>query len=120
VQQALRRERFRLIYEANYTRILAYALRRTASPEDAADIVSETFATAWRRLDDLPAGDETPLCLYGAARRLLANHRRQEHQRGRLKEMLPRPENWAQSDLSRGRLRAANKRVPWRARVHHA
>jgi RNA polymerase sigma-70 factor (ECF subfamily) len=88
VPQSLPIERFRLIYETNYPRILAYALRRTASPEDAADVVSETFATAWRRLADLPSGEETPLWLYGVARRILANHRRQEHQRGRLKEML--------------------------------
>lgn len=88
MDHALRAERFRLLYEANYPRILAYALRRTVSPEDAADIVSETFTTAWRKFDDLPEGQETPLWLYGVARRILANHRRRECQQGRLKVML--------------------------------
>ena len=88
MDQALRAERFRLLYQSNYSRILAYALRRTASPEDAADIVSETFTTAWRKFDDLPEGDETPLWLYGVARRIIANHRRRESGQDRLREML--------------------------------
>lgn len=32
--------------------MLGYALRRADSPEDAADVVSETFMIAWRRLDE--------------------------------------------------------------------
>lgn len=46
-----RAERFRVLYDGTRPRVLAYALRRTASPEDAADVVAETFAIAWRRLD---------------------------------------------------------------------
>jgi DNA-directed RNA polymerase specialized sigma24 family protein len=53
-----RRDRFRLIYDANYAPLLGYALRRGRTVEDAADIVAETFLVAWRRLDDIPAGDE--------------------------------------------------------------
>jgi hypothetical protein len=49
--------------------ILGYALRRTTSPDDAADILAETFLTAWRRLDELPSGEEAGLWLYGVARR---------------------------------------------------
>lgn len=78
MQEELRTESFRVIYEANYSRILGYTLRRTTSPEDAADVVSETFLVAWRRLDDVPPGDECRLWLYGVARRILANHHRRE------------------------------------------
>jgi RNA polymerase sigma factor (sigma-70 family) len=65
--------------------ILGYALRRTHSPEDAADIVAETFLTAWRRLDEIPRGEQTRLWLYGVARRVLANARRAEGHRDRLR-----------------------------------
>ncbi|MBN6053151.1 sigma-70 family RNA polymerase sigma factor, partial [Nonomuraea sp. RK-328] len=51
-------------------------MRRCESPEDAADVVSETFAIAWRRADALPPGEEARLWLYGVARNVLANHRR--------------------------------------------
>ena len=46
-------------------RLLAYALRRTASSEDAADAVAETFGIAWRRFDQLPQGESSVLWLYG-------------------------------------------------------
>ena len=84
---AARRERFRAIYEANYTQILGYALRRCSEPEDAADVVSETFLTAWRRLDAVPHEDAR-LWLYGTARRVLANQRRGSRRRRQLGERL--------------------------------
>lgn len=34
--------------------ILGYATRRTEDPDEAHDVVSETFLVAWRRYDDLP------------------------------------------------------------------
>ncbi|GAA3168753.1 RNA polymerase sigma factor [Nonomuraea roseoviolacea] len=71
-----RRIRFEAVYEQTYEQILGYAVRRCDSPEDAADVVSETFAIAWRRADALPRGDEVRLWLYGVARNVLANHRR--------------------------------------------
>ena len=37
--------------------LLAYFERRTASA-DAADLLSETMLTAWRRIDDLPKDDK--------------------------------------------------------------
>jgi RNA polymerase sigma-70 factor (ECF subfamily) len=56
-------ELFRMLYEANYERIAAYVLRRAASPEDPADAVSDTFLTAWRRLDAVPR-EERRRCGY--------------------------------------------------------
>src|SRR5437870_5088069 len=77
-------ERFRAIYVENYLAVLAYALRRTETDDDAADVVAETFLVLWRRLDDAPAGDQTRPWLYGVARRVLSNARRSERRRSRL------------------------------------
>ncbi|WP_067822434.1 RNA polymerase sigma factor [Actinomadura kijaniata] len=71
-------DEFAELYERNFRPLLGYALRRCASADDAADVVAETFAVAWRRADELPEGDDARLWLYGAARRVLANHRRGE------------------------------------------
>jgi RNA polymerase sigma-70 factor (ECF subfamily) len=71
-------DEFATIYSENYQPLLGYALRRCRSPDDAADVVAETFTVAWRRSDDVPAGEETRLWLYGVARRVLANHHRGE------------------------------------------
>ena len=81
-------ERFRQVYSANFPALLAYALRRVEQPPDAADVVAETFLIAWRRADEMPAGDETRLWLYGVARRVLANHHRGGVRRARLGELL--------------------------------
>lgn len=85
---AERQARFEAVYAANQAPILSYALRRTASSEDAADILAETFLTAWRRLDDLPPGDDATLWLYGVARRVLANYYRGERRRSALADRL--------------------------------
>jgi RNA polymerase sigma-70 factor, ECF subfamily len=79
-----RRARFRAVYDTNYRRVLGYVLRRTATREDAEDVVAETFLTAWRRLEQLPHGCGARPWLYGVARRALANHRRGELRRERL------------------------------------
>jgi RNA polymerase sigma factor (sigma-70 family) len=76
-----RRRRFEEVYAANCGPILGYVLRRTENPDDAADVIAETFLTAWRRLDAVPPGDQARLWLYGVARRVLANHRRGERRR---------------------------------------
>src|SRR5918997_1686778 len=73
--------RFEALFHANYPSVLAYALRR-ADRQVAEDVVSETFAVAWRRLGDVPS-DELPW-LYGVARRTLANQRRSERRRSAL------------------------------------
>lgn len=88
MDEAQRTEKFRVLYKTAYPRILGYALRRTATPEDAADLVAETFLTAWRRFEDLPPGDEAQLWLYGVAHRQLANQRRGEQRRSALSERL--------------------------------
>ena len=81
-------QRFRELYEAAYARILGYALRRTADREDAADVVAATFTIAWQKLDEIPAGPEATLWLYGVARKVLSNHRRKQQSRSAVVEML--------------------------------
>jgi RNA polymerase sigma factor (sigma-70 family) len=84
----LEAERFRRLFAETQRELLAYALRRVARAEDAADVVAETFLVAWRRLDRVPAGDGARLWLYGVARRQLANQRRGELRRSRLADRL--------------------------------
>ena len=76
--------RFRTLYAAHFRDLLGFALRRTARPEDAADVVADTFLVAWRRLERVPPGDEARLWLYGVCRRVLANHARGDVRRDRL------------------------------------
>ena len=83
-----RQARFEHLYDQASLQVLGYALRRAGSPEDAADVVSETFLIAWRRLDEVPTGDEARLWLYGVARRVLANQRRGQQRRERLNARL--------------------------------
>ena len=73
--KTLKEQRFRTLYEMSRARLVAYALRRV-SPEDAADVVAETFAIAWRRLEDVPSGDAGPIWLLATARNVMSNHQR--------------------------------------------
>lgn len=79
--------RFRALFDGHRDAVLGYALRRVDDPADAADVVADTFLVAWRRLDDVPAGDARPW-LFSVARRVLANKRRGEQRRGALAERL--------------------------------
>ena len=83
-----RRARFEEIYDAYSGLILTSAARRTPNIDEAADIVAETFVVAWRRLDDIPDGEQARPWLYGVARRVLANHHRGSRRRRRLDERL--------------------------------
>ncbi len=83
-----RRERFEFLYRGLYGPIAGYVLRRVASPEDGAEVIAETFATLWRRLDSCPPDHEVRPWLFGVARRVLANQRRGERRRSALVERL--------------------------------
>ncbi len=77
-----RETRFEQLVADTSPDLLAYALRRSKSPEDAADVVAETFLIAWRKIDKLPSGEEERLWLFGAARNVLrrsASRRHVEH-----------------------------------------
>ena len=83
-----RRERFEALYSDYHGPVFGYVLRRTDNAEDAADAIADTFLIAWRRLDDIPTGDQARLWLYGVARRVLANQRRGERRRSTLADRL--------------------------------
>jgi len=76
-----RRQRFEALFTAHSSTVLAYALRRVDVADDAADVIADTFVVAWRRIDEVPPGDEARLWLYGVARRVLANHTRGDRRR---------------------------------------
>jgi RNA polymerase sigma-70 factor (ECF subfamily) len=69
---------FESLYHDYRPHVLAYCLRRTASAE-AADVCSETFLVAWRRVETIPPPPATLSYLYAIAGRVLANHRRSLH-----------------------------------------
>jgi RNA polymerase sigma-70 factor (ECF subfamily) len=77
-----RRDRFRALYEQHYPAVLRYAARRVTL-DAASDVAAETFLTAWRRLDDVPAREPLPW-LYATARRCLANEIRGKARSDRL------------------------------------
>jgi RNA polymerase sigma-70 factor, ECF subfamily len=80
--------RFSRLYRENARALLGYALRRSTDPDDAADVVAETFLVAWRRLDQVPLGVGSRLWLFGVARNVLANQARGARRRDRLTERL--------------------------------
>lgn len=80
--------RFRLLYEAHYLSIYNYSVRRVGEVHEAGDVVADVFATAWRRIDEVPPPPEDRLWLYGVARRTLSQHHRSTIRRGRLADRL--------------------------------
>jgi RNA polymerase sigma-70 factor (ECF subfamily) len=52
--------RFEQLFRNTRHDLLAYAVRRSQSADDAADVVAETFLIAWRKLDSIPHGEAAP------------------------------------------------------------
>jgi|SRR5579875_3048417 len=94
--------RFERLYAQHGRAVLAFAVRRVADPQDAADVLAETFLVVWRRLEAVPAGEEARPWLYGVARRVLANQQRSELRRQRAADRLRRelPEALAQASAA--------------------
>jgi RNA polymerase sigma-70 factor, ECF subfamily len=81
--------RFRILFEDNYSALLAYAARRVVSYEDAKDAVADVFTVAWRRWEAVPDNSEDQrMWLYGVARRVLSNRHRSELRLARLTSRL--------------------------------
>ena len=99
------------LFDAHYKNLAAYAQRRGLSPADADDLTANIFVVAWRRIDDVPTGEEALMWLYGVANNELRNYRRTYRRRTRLVARLastaamPAPED--PSDLSADLIRAA-------------
>lgn len=88
MREGVEEAKFISAYEAHARSVLGYALRRTPTPADAADVVADTMLIAWRRLDAMPDEPETVLWLYGVARNAIANSDRTRRRQGRLAEKL--------------------------------
>lgn len=68
---------FEDLYRETHDGVLGYLARRVP-PADAADLLAETYLVAWRRRDELSAGEGRRPWLFGVARRLLLAHQRQQ------------------------------------------
>lgn len=77
------RARFRGLYEAHIRAVTAYCVRRL-SPDRVDDAVAEVFLVAWRRIADVPTGDEERLWLFGVAYNVVSHEWRSSTRRQRL------------------------------------
>jgi RNA polymerase sigma-70 factor (ECF subfamily) len=78
-------ERLTAIYDEHAHRVYAYALRH-CGPGGADDVLSETFAIAWRRRAKVP--DDPLGWLLVTARNVISSTRRAEHRQVRLTALL--------------------------------
>lgn len=82
------RERFEALFREHVAGVASYCRWCLRSRSDAEDAVAEVFLVAWRRLDDVPAGEASRPWLYATARRVVANEARADGRRSRLNEKL--------------------------------
>jgi RNA polymerase sigma-70 factor (ECF subfamily) len=70
---------FSALYEATAADLLKFLLRRTPTPEDAADCLAEAFLIAWNKRHELPSQSEQARpWLFGVARNVLKRDRRRD------------------------------------------
>jgi RNA polymerase sigma factor (sigma-70 family) len=74
---------FAQLYQRHLGSIRSYCRRRLTT-DRVDDAVAEVFLTAWRRIDDVPAGDEALLWLYRVAYRVIGHEWRSAARRRRL------------------------------------
>ena len=73
--RSLTDRRFEELYQEHFRHILAYC-RRRIPVDDAYDAANEVFAIAWRRIEDVPAGEAARPWLFVVARRVVFRRRR--------------------------------------------
>lgn len=83
-----RKRRFDALFREHLSAIASYCRWRSQPNGDDEDVVAEVFLIAWRRLDEVPEGEDGRAWLYAAARRVMANQARGSARRDRLKEKL--------------------------------
>lgn len=91
--------RFDELYQRYFREVAAFCVRRE-SVADGYDAANEVFATAWRRIDDVPKGDAARPWLFVVAKRVLYRRRRSANRFRRLMskvgsmpaEYVPQPE----------------------------
>lgn len=75
--------RFRRLFDEHEAAMRDYCFRRL-SVHEANDAVAEVLLVAWRKIDELPAGDDQLPWLYGVARNVVRNLDRSSRRRVRL------------------------------------
>jgi RNA polymerase sigma factor (sigma-70 family) len=78
---------FRRLYDEHFVAIRGYCLRRLPVFE-VNDAVAEVFLVVWRRIDDVPGGDDAALWLYGIARNVVHSVDRSKRRRAHLNRRL--------------------------------
>jgi RNA polymerase sigma-70 factor (ECF subfamily) len=78
-----RRSRFEAV-AADVVEPVRRFLARRSDPDTADDVFADTLLVLWRRLDDVPAGDEALPWAYAVARNALANAERGARRQRRL------------------------------------
>lgn len=73
---------FDVLFDAHYAELRRYAIRRIESRAAVDDVLAETFATAWRRREQMP--EPALPWLFGVCHKVIANHRRSTRRRLRL------------------------------------
>jgi RNA polymerase sigma-70 factor (ECF subfamily) len=83
-----RKRRFDALFSEHVASVASYCRWRSDSPSDGQDAVGESFLIAWRRLEEVPSGEDARPWLYATARRVMANQARANARRSRLRERL--------------------------------
>ena len=98
-------EAFGLFYDRHVKMLLGYFARRTFSPEVAADLTAETFASALvAKRKFKPGGPPATAWLFAIAARRLADYQRKGYVEQRMRrslEMQPRPVSEADKEMIR-------------------
>lgn len=79
--------RFATLYQRYHRKVAVYCHRR-ADPDQVDDLVADVFLTAWRKIDEVPEGEETLPWLYQVAYLVLTNHWRGVGRKKRLQERM--------------------------------
>jgi RNA polymerase sigma-70 factor (ECF subfamily) len=83
-----RRRSFEQLFRDTRADLLAYLLRRTETPEEAADLLADVYVIAWTKLDALPKRTQWRPYLFGVARNLLLKGATRRRSHGILVERL--------------------------------
>ncbi|GAB7044024.1 MULTISPECIES: RNA polymerase sigma factor [Catenuloplanes] len=112
MRNAADEERFRALHRETFADLLRFVERRVP-PDEAEDVVSTVFLTAWRRFDDLP--DDTRPWLFAVARKTMANRTRGWLRRRALDVRLAAAEPAHVPDDSTGTAARVDLERAWRA-----
>jgi RNA polymerase sigma factor (sigma-70 family) len=79
--------RFGTLYRRHYRPLRDYC-RRRVDRDLVDDAVAETFLAVWHRINEVPAGDEALMWIYGVAYRVIGHQWRTTTRRRRLEDRL--------------------------------